>query len=286
VLSGWAPLAAAVALLCWPHRPARSRTRHLHGPQTAVGRSSLAGASSTGVWATRMLARRRGLVLTAGAAAVLGLVAAGPAGGAAAAVAAGTGVARRRARRRTAAELAATTDLAAALGLLAAELRAGAHPAAAAERVASDTTAHAAAVLRTVAVTSRLCGDVSAALCRHARSTPALERPLGRLAAAWTLAQDHGIPLADVLDTVRGDLAHRVGADRRLHAALAGPRATAAVLAGLPVLGLLMGQAVGAGPWRVLTGGAAGQLLLLTGTVLICAGLTWSAWLVGRAAAT
>src|SRR5215211_5401859 len=50
------------------------------------------------------------------------------AGAVAAAVATGTASGRWRARRRAAQSLAAAADLAAALGLLAAELRAGAHP--------------------------------------------------------------------------------------------------------------------------------------------------------------
>jgi tight adherence protein B len=57
------------------------------------------------------------------------------------------------------------------------------------------------------------------------------------------------------------------------------------VLAGLPVLGLLLGQAVGADPWHVLTAHAAGQLLLVVGTGLVCAGLAWSARLVNKVAA-
>jgi len=224
-------------------------------------------------------------VVTVGAAAVVGFLLAGPAGAVAAAVAAGTALARWRARRREAQSLAATADLAGALGMVAAELRAGAHPATAAERVAADAGPVAAGVLGTVAATARLCGDVAAALRREADTARAIAQPLEQLAAAWTLAQRHGIPMADVLDAVGGDLDHRVRARRRLHAALAGPRATATVLAALPVLGLLLGQAVGAQPWRVLTATAAGQLLLMLGSLLICAGLAWSARLVASAAA-
>ena len=270
MLSWWVPLALSAAVLCWPYRPGRARVLTLTGPRPRR---------------MTVVARRPGVAVAAGAAACLGLAVAGPAGAVAAAVAAGTTVARWRSRRRAARSVAATADLAGALGLLAAELRAGAHPAVAAERVAADAGAAATAVLGTIAATARLCGDVAAALRRESCTTAGLERPLAQLAAAWTLAQRHGIPLADVLDAVRGDLDHRVRANRRLHAALAGPRATAAVLAALPVLGLLLGQAVGAHPWRVLTGGEAGQVLLLVGSVLICAGLAWSGRLVAKAAA-
>ena len=66
-------------------------------------------------------------------------------------------------------------------------------------------------------------------------------------------------------------------------ARLAGPRATATVLAGLPVLGLLLGQAIGADPMRVLAGTAVGQTLLVVGTGLACAGVLWSARIVSAA---
>jgi len=272
MLTVLAPLALSVAVLTWPHQPARARVAGF-------------GSSPPGGGRLRAAVRQPRIAAAAGVAACVGLVLAGPAGAVAAAVATGTAVSRWRTRRRDARSLAAAADLAAALGLLAAELRAGAHPASAAERAASDAGPAAAAVLSAVAATARLCGDVALALRREARVVPVLEQPLDQLAAAWALAERHGIPLADVLDAVRGDLDHRVRARRRLHASLAGPRATATVLACLPVLGLLLGQAIGGQPWRVLTEAGAGQALLLLGVLLICAGLAWSARLVSRAAA-
>lgn len=276
MLIWWAPVALAAALLCWPHRPATARIRRL-----AAGTSRLRPA-----WPRWAPLRRPGTAVGVVAAAALGLVTAGPAGAVAAALAVGTGLVRWRARRGEIRAAKATADLASALGLLAAELRAGAHPAVAAETVTEDAGPAAARALRLIAATARLGGDVAGALQREAHATPALQRPLAQLAAAWTLAQDQGIPLAEVLDAVRRDLDHRVRAGRRLQAALAGPRATAAVLAVLPVLGLVLGQTVGAQPWRVLTGTAAGQALLLAGTALSCAGLAWSARLITRAAAS
>jgi tight adherence protein B len=273
MLTWLAPLALSVAVLIWPHRPARERVARLTQSRTGAGRWRAAG-------------RRPRMTAIAGTAACLGLMVAGPAGAVAAAVATGTALTRWRARRREVRSLAATADLAAALGLLGAELRAGAHPAVAAERAASDAGPAAAAVLRAIAATARLCGDVALALRREAAAVPALEQPLDQVAAAWALAERNGIPLADVLAAVRGDLDHRVRSHRRLNASLAGPRATATVLACLPLLGLLLGQAVGGRPWRVLSGTAAGQALLLLGVLLICAGLAWSSRLVSKAAAS
>ncbi|MGH3529759.1 MAG: type II secretion system F family protein, partial [Pseudonocardiaceae bacterium] len=68
-----------------------------------------------------------------------------------------------------------------------------------------------------------------------------------------------------------------------VQAQLAGPRATAAVLAGLPLLGLALGQAVGAAPLRVLCQTVVGQVLLVIGTAATCVGVLWSARLVSGA---
>jgi tight adherence protein B len=110
--------------------------------------------------------------------------------------------------------------------------------------------------------------------------SPSLRPSLGRLAHAWSLGDRHGIPLADLLDAVRADIEQRIRFAAGVQAQLAGPRATAAVLAGLPLLGLGLGQAVGAAPLQVLAGTAAGQVLLVVGTALACAGVLWSARLV------
>jgi tight adherence protein B len=100
---------------------------------------------------------------------------------------------------------------------------------------------------------------------------------------AWSLADRYGIPLADLLDAVRSDTEQRVRFAAEVQARLAGPRATAAVLAGLPLLGLVLGHAVGAAPLRVLSETSAGQGLLVIGTGLVCAGVLWSARLMSGA---
>jgi tight adherence protein B len=86
-----------------------------------------------------------------------------------------------------------------------------------------------------------------------------------------------------VAAAVEDDLRARARAETELRAAVAGPRASAAVLAGLPLVGLLMGSGVGADPWRVLTTTGTGTVLLVAGVALELAGVTWSARLVRRA---
>ena len=97
-----------------------------------------------------------------------------------------------------------------------------------------------------------------------------------RIGTAWQLSDQHGLPMIDLL--CRGACGS-AGAERfrrPTRAGLAGPRATATVLAGLPALGIALGQATGADPVGVLTGGGLGGLLPIVGTALVVAGLCWS----------
>ena len=57
---------------------------------------------------------------------------------------------------------------------------------------------------------------------------------------------------------------------------MAGARATAAVLAGLPIVGAALGHAIGADPIRFLFAPGAGNWLLFIGVTLSCGGLLWA----------
>lgn len=100
----------------------------------------------------------------------------------------------------------------------------------------------------------------------------------------WGLSAKLGIPVADLLGSARSRLDNAVRHRNATTAALAGPRATAVVLSVLPLAGILMGQAMGARPVALLTGGGLGGLLLLVGTALVCAGFATSQAIIGRAA--
>jgi tight adherence protein B len=174
--------------------------------------------------------------------------------------------------KRNRALRAATEALGTGLGGVVDELRAGAHPATAAEGAARDTPAPADEVLKAAAATARLGGDVE-------RTLKDLRQPLletDQLARAWHVSAKHGVALADVLDATRRDLDQRAAFARQVHARMAGPRASAAVLAGLPVFGVLLGELSGARPMQVLAGTAAGQLLLVLGALFLAAGLWWT----------
>ena len=118
--------------------------------------------------------------------------------------------------------------------------------------------------------------------------TPALaaQRGLASLAVACDLAARSGAPLARSLAGVQAELAADQRAYRAVRAALAGPRSSALLLSGLPLVGLAMGSGMGAHPERVLLHTGAGQLALATGVLLDLAGLAWTLLLSRRALAT
>ncbi|KUI35303.1 hypothetical protein AU195_10510 [Mycobacterium sp. IS-1496] len=179
---------------------------------------------------------------------------------------------RRRARGRRDRE---SESLQAALEVLVGELRVGAHPVAAFEAAAGETDGQVADSLRAVAARARLGADVAAGLHDTAGKS-ALASQWGRIAVCWDLAQTHGLSIAALMQTAQRDIAERQRFSSRVSAGMAGARATAAVLAGLPVLGIGLGQLIGADPVRFLLAGGAGGWLLLIGVTLSCVGLLWS----------
>ena len=252
-------LLVAGALLCWPVIGARHRLRSLQ-PRTS--------------WSTDALMRHARTVGWAPVAAALGAVLAGVGGLFAGVALAALGRTYRRAQRERRTRADRTAELAAGIRLLVAELRVGAHPAVAAEGAARDAAPGVAGLFRDMAVTARLGGDIVEVL--RGCGPAGLREPLGRMARAWALADRHGVALADLLDAVRRDLEHRVVFVRDLEAKMAGPRATASMLAGLPLLGILLGEAVGAAPVALLTDHLPGQFLLVIGISLLCLGLLWT----------
>lgn len=184
--------------------------------------------------------------------------------------------------RRVKAVTARLESTATYLGHLVAALRAGSTVAEACgravEKLPDDTPGDLVRELERAAAHARRGGNGAAVLA----DSPFDE--LRDVASLWLLSSRLGIPIADLLDSARSridnDLRHR----QATTAALAGPRATAVVLSVLPLAGILMGQAMGARPVALLTGGGLGSLLLLGGTMLVCAGFYTSQFIIGRAA--
>ncbi|MEU4655815.1 type II secretion system F family protein [Streptomyces sp. NPDC023723] len=134
-----------------------------------------------------------------------------------------------------------------------------------------------------VLAAARFGGDVPGALATAARQ-PGAEGLRG-LAACWRVAVDQGAGLATGLDRLAGALRAERDSRADLRAQLAGARATAAMLAGLPALGLLFGAALGADPLRVLLHSGAGLGCLLAGGALEGLGMWWVSRIVRRAEA-
>ena len=186
----------------------------------------------------------------------------------------------RRRERDVADELAA---LLAALEVMIAELRVGAHPAHACRQAAEDAggprRSAVAETLSMMAGRSMLGGDVAGGIEKAEVRDP---QAWSRMAVAWRTAEEYGLPIAELLTSVRSDLLARSRFRERTRAALAGAKATAMVLALLPGLGIGLGQAIGASPLSVLLGGGLGGILLVVGVALVCAGLLWSRRIVGK----
>lgn len=181
----------------------------------------------------------------------------------------------RRARRaRQATEIhGSIVDLCRAI---AAELRAG-HPSgqafAAAVRAAPPALDLLLQPASTVAARGDI-GDLADAVSRVAANPGCAG--LRRLAACWRVAAASGAALAPAIDRVADALQDEIDVSRDVTSTLAGPRATVHLLAGLPVLGLLLGTAIGARPVDFLLGSGPGVGCLLAAASLDAAGMTWA----------
>lgn len=123
--------------------------------------------------------------------------------------------------------------------------------------------------------------EALAVLAADPRSAPAARHRA--VSAVWTVSGSSGAPAATVLDRVEQDLRARQNQRREVTAQLAGARSTAALLAGLPVLGIALGAGMGADPLRVLLGQPRGQVALLIGVGLEALGVLWTARIVSTA---
>jgi tight adherence protein B len=160
------------------------------------------------------------------------------------------------------------------LDILVGELRVGAHPVAALGAAADDTEGFVATALRTIAARARLGADVGAGLLSVAHRS-SLPGQWERLAVCWQLAQTHGLAIGTLMQTAQRDLVERQRFSSRVDAGMAGARTTAGVLAGLPVIGIGLGQLIGADPLSFLLADGFGGWLLIIGVLLACAGLLW-----------
>lgn len=174
----------------------------------------------------------------------------------------------RRNARESAARQARARQVAEIVDSLAAELGAGILAVQALQHLAVDL-----AMLDGAAAASRMGGDVPGAL-RAAARQPGAEG-LDELAAAWEVSERSGAPMARVLDRLGDGIRDERETQREITAGLGPARATARLMAVLPLFGLGMGVSMGARPVHILLDTVVGSLCLLVGATLACAGVWW-----------
>lgn len=158
------------------------------------------------------------------------------------------------------------------------ELRAGQPPSRCLERAARIWPELEGAVRA-----ARLGADVPDAM-RSVASRPGGEG-VTRIAAAWEICASTGTGLAfavaQVLETARAEQA----TGRMVQGELASARATARLVAALPVVVLAASQGLGARPWDFLLATVPGLVCLATGVALAFAGLAWIDRIAARSVA-
>jgi tight adherence protein B len=281
VTGGWwlvmACLIGAAGLIAWSPAGNRTRWRALAGGSSGgSGQPGTVGSSSGGSrqpaigWRMTLPdwvggAPRRATLLAAGLAAAAGAVLGGPVA-AVAGLAYGGLAARTALRRRTVrtADRARRRQLD-GLCALAADLRAGLP-------VGHALSSSADPAMRGAPPSAVRKGSVEPA-----------DRISGLAQAAVRLAEQTGAPLADLLERIEADAR---AMDRGLAAAAAqaaGARATAMLLAGLPLGGIALGYGIGVDPLAVLLHTPIGAGCAVGAIVLQLAGLAWADRLSGSA---
>jgi tight adherence protein B len=126
-----------------------------------------------------------------------------------------------------------------------------------------------------------LGGDVPAALLGKASASAAPELLAG-LGACWQVCAGTGSGLAMAVDRLEEGLRAEQGQRLAVAAELAGPRATAGLLACLPLAGIGLAAALGARPVHVLLHTTIGLACAVLGVGLDGLGVWWTGRLVAR----
>lgn len=181
----------------------------------------------------------------------------------------------RRRRRQMRTDMAAVLEV---CDLLTAELEVGRPPG-----VALTTAARQWPPLVGVVEAFHLGADVPSALRALARDRPGAA-DLRLVAGAWQVAHHSGHGLATALARTSRGIRSRWRTRRLVDSELASARATARLVALLPVVVLLMGTGAGSQPWIFLLTTPFGLACLVSGLSLIGLGLWWIERLADAAA--
>jgi tight adherence protein B len=149
-----------------------------------------------------------------------------------------------------------------------AELRAGASPPSALVLAAQEVS-----IVPRAATAAQVGEPLAPALAEDARAAGSV--PLAGVAACFAAAADSGAGLAAGLARSAALARAQQAVADDLASETAAPRATARILGLLPIIGLGLGQLLGADPLRWLVGAPAGWLCLGLGTMLLFAGRCW-----------
>ena len=159
---------------------------------------------------------------------------------------------------------------------LAALLRAGHPPGRALQLVADGVS-----VFVEPAAYAAVGGELTEALQRVG-SRPGCHGLRG-LAGAWRIAERTGASLTAFLDDLAANLTAEGELVRTVETELAAPRMSGRLLGFLPLVGLVLGFAIGGDPVGYLTGSIPGLACLGVGICLAVAGVVWTEKLADRA---
>lgn len=101
--------------------------------------------------------------------------------------------------------------------------------------------------------------------------------------AVCRLSHSSGAPIADVLDSCASGISEAAEAASARSVALAGPQTSAQMLAWLPLVGVVLGSALGAEPLHFLFSTTAGLCVFFLGIACEIAGIVWVRRLSARA---
>lgn len=140
----------------------------------------------------------------------------------------------------------------------------------------------------------RIAAAEAGLLAGGAADAPSLRREASRdpdlwalayVAVCWEVAADTGAGLADVVDALAANLTEQEEQRAEAAARTSGPRTTAIVLTGLPVVGVVMSSSLGGSPLAFLFTTPLGVACLVCGLVLDALGAWWTLRMLGSATA-